>query len=502
MGKYLTFDVGTTAIKTCLFDGSLSMLEKVGIEYDLLTEGEKVELVPDTYWETMKKAVAKIGTKHDLSDIRAVCLTTQGETMIPVDRDGKVLHNAVVWLDGRAEKQGEEVSRVLFGMGEKALFKTTGLTEMNGYSPVAKLLWFKEEAPEIYSKTDKFLLLEDYLIYRLTGRMVSERSLLTSTGWFDIRKDQYWSELLMKLGLDEEKLPEALECGEKVGYVTAEAASETGIPGTACVVTGAMDQIAAAIGGGGLKKDIVTATIGTCMTMTAEISEESAFSDDAMTVYRGYKKGQYVLLPFANTAGVVFKWLKDTIFTEYAAECKKAGKDVYTELCRMAEEVPAGAGGVTLLPHFAGSTRPRNLPQSRGIFFGLEIGTDRKALVRATLEGIGNMIRENLDMLRNLGVSVSKMQFFGGGSKDRFWNQIIADISDVTLVKPREEECGSLGAAILAACGSGDKENVEEAQGLNPVIDTITPDPSMRETYDAAYERYQKLFDAAETLFQ
>lgn len=502
MGNYLTFDVGTTAIKTCLFDEALSILEKISIEYDLITKDEKVELVPGTYWETMKKALKKISEKHDLSGIRAICLTTQGETMIPVDENGKELSNAIVWLDDRAEKQGEEIRALLGEMEEKTFFRTTGLPELNGYTPLAKFLWLKEEQPEIYQKTYKLLLLEDYLIWRLTGRMVSEKSLLTSTGWFNIRKDCYWSELLKKLELDEKKLPEAYECGTPVSRVTGSVSEELGISPEAVVVTGAMDQIAAAIGGGGLKNDVVTATVGTAMVMTSAVPEENAFSDDAMTVYRGYKKGQFVLLPFTNTAGVVFKWLKDTVFTELAAECRENGKDIYTELCRMAAFVPAGANGVTLLPYFAGSTRPRNLPQAKGVFFGIDIGTDRKVLVRATLESIGNMIRENLDMLRSMGARVSKMQFFGGGSKDPVWNQIIADISNVTLVKPAEEECGSLGAAILASVGAGDSASVETAQDRNPAVATITPDPAMRKAYDEAYERYQKVFDAAETLFQ
>lgn len=501
MVEYLTFDVGTTAIKTCVFDEKLKMLSKYSDEYDLITQGDLVELDPESYWETIKKAVKRTAEKQDLSSLKAICLTTQGETMIPIDRGGNALSNAVVWLDQRAKKQAEKIQEVLDGMGEKVLFKTTGLPEMNGYTPLAKYLWFKEEKPEIYDKTDKLLLLEDYLIFRLTGKKVSEKSLLTSTAWFDIRRDCYWSELLQKLGLSEEKLPDALDCGKTVGPVSPASAKELGLPEDALVVTGAMDQIAAAIGGGGLKDNIVTATVGTAMVMTSAVPEKNAFQDDAMTVYRGFRKGQYVLLPFTNTAGVVFKWLKDTVFAEFAAACKDAGKDVYTELCEMARDVPPGANGVTLLPYFAGSTRPRNYPDAKGVFFGLQIGSDRKVLVRATLESIGNMIRENLEMLKGLGAEAEKVQFFGGGSKNPVWNQIIADISQVTLVKPEEEECGSLGAAILASCGIGASDSVETAQDCNPARLTIQPDPSMKEIYDRAYDRYQALFDKAGELF-
>ena len=509
MPGYMTFDVGTTAIKTCLFDESLKMLAKCTDEYDLITEGSHVELCPETYWQTIKNAVRRIGESHDLNDVKAICLTTQGETMIPVDKDKNALSNALVWLDDRAGREADAVNEALQRLaerknavsGQKLLFETTGLPEMNGYVPIAKFLWFKNEKPEIYEKTYKLLLLEDYLIMRLSGKLVSEKSLLTSTAWFDIRRDCYWSELLNELSLDEDKLPEALECGSTVGNITKEAAEELGIPVTVKVIAGAMDQIAAAIGGGGLRDGVVTATVGTAMVMTSSVPEENAFRDDAMTVYRGFKKGQFVLLPMTSTAGVVFKWLKDTVFAADAAECRKTGESIYDKLCDMAASVPAGANGVTLIPYFCGTSRPRNLPGSKGVFFGLDLGSGREVLVRATLEGIGNIIRENLDMLRDFGVKIESVRFFGGGSKNAVWNQIIADISDAKLVKPAEEECGSLGAAILAKYGAGDCESVESAQGCNPAVSEIIPDPLMRETYDKAYDRYQKLFDAVEVLF-
>lgn len=247
---------------------------------------------------------------------------------------------------------------------------------MNGYVPLAKFLWFKEEAPEIYEKTDKILLLEVCLIFRLTGKTVSEKSLLTSTAWFNIRKDKYWHELLEKLGLDEDRLPEACECGSVAGAVT---------------------------------KDIAA-------------------------------------------------------------------------LLGLSEDVKVVAG-------------------AKGVFFGLDIGSSREVLVRATLEGIGNMIRENLDMLRGLGADIKTVQFFGGGSKNAVWNQIIADISDVTLVKSAEEECGSLGCAILAACALGERDSVESAQDCNPAVTTVVPDESKKAVYDEAYGRYQKLFDAVQSLY-
>lgn len=492
MDKILTFDVGTTAIKTCVFDRELKLQAIRSDEYDLLTGGV-VELSPDTYWQTMCRAVAAIGKEVDLGSVRAICLTTQGETMIPVDESGTPLHNAVVWLDDRAKEQAEQISRAIT---PEELYRLTGVTDMNGFVPLAKLLWFKQAQPAIYGKAYKFLLLEDYLLHRLTGAFVTEKSLLTSTAWYDIRNDRYMTELLEKLELSEEKLPRILECGTEVGDLTGAACRELGLTSGVRVFAGAMDQIAAAIGGGGLKDGVVTATVGTAMVLTSAISAMDDCTDRTLIVYRGAKAGEYVLLPLGNTAGAVFKWYKDQCCALETAQCKQTGEDVYDRLCAMAAQSRPGANGVTLLPYFAGSMQPNLVPEAKGVFYGISLGTERKDMTRAVLESIGYMLRENLEMLQKFGKRPQKVHFFGGGAKNAFWNQIIADITGVELVLLEQSECGSLGAAMLASVAMGWYETLPQAQQKNTVRTVVQPNPSEKEAYDAGYSRYLNLLNA------
>lgn len=492
----LTFDVGTTAIKTTLFRRDLTPAASRTDEYDLLTENGRVELCPDTYLETMGRAVAALGKEQPLEQVQAICLTTQGETMIPVDKAGTPLHNAVVWLDDRAAAQAEGISRLL-DAGQ--LYRRTGVTDMNGFVPLAKLLWFRQEQPEIYGKTYKFLLLEDYLLLKLTGRFVTEKSLLTSTGWYDIRDDRYWTELLNELDLSEEKLPEILDCGSLVGTLTPGAAQTFGLNPQVQVFTGAMDQIAAAIGGGGLQDGVVTATVGTAMVLTAALDSMDECTDDRLIVYRGIRENQYVLLPLCNTAGAVFKWYKDQVCKDTAKVCKQTGEDVYDVLCREASRVPPGAQGVTCLPYFAGSLQPKLLPQAKGMFFGLDLTTDRNCMTRAVLESIGYMLRENLQMLESFGKRPQRVHFFGGGAKNPIWNQIIADITGTELVLLEQSECGSLGAAMLCSVSLGWYESVADAQKRNTVRQTVKPVPN--EAYEEGYCRYMRLLEAVSPLF-
>ena len=499
MDMILTFDVGTTAIKTCLFGRDLTPVAARTDEYDLCTENGCIELEPQTYWNTMCRAVEELGKKVSLDRVRAVCMTTQGETMIPVDAHGEPLHRAVVWLDDRAGAQAEQIAQTVTA---KELYHATGITDMNGFVPIAKLLWFRQERPEIYRAAHKFLLLEDYLLHRFTGRFATEKSLLTSTGWYDIRNDRYWSELLKKLDLDVGKLPELLDCGALAGQIAPEAASRLGLRGDVRIFVGAMDQIAAAIGGGGLQDGVVTATVGTAMVLTCAIPSMDTCAEDDLIVYRGVDAGQYVLLPLCNTAGAVFKWYKDQCSALEAVRAKEEGTDVYDVLCRQAQQVAPGAEGVTLLPYFAGSMQPNLLPEAKGVFYGLSLNADHKVMTRAVLESIGYMLRENLEMLERSGRRPTKVHFFGGGSKNPIWNQIIADITGVELVLLEQSECGSLGAAMLAAVSMGWYADLACAQQRNTVRQTVVPDPKLKPAYDKAYQQYQTLLSSMIPLFE
>lgn len=189
MHGYLTFDVGTTAVKSCLFDDDLRLLSIANEEYTLDTDaGGRVELDPERYWQAVCGGAAEALRRAQLppSAVSAICITTQGETLIPIGKDGRALRKAIVWLDERAKKQADTLS-ARFSSAE--FYHETGLPELNGFLPLAKLMWIRENEPEIYRQTEKFLLLEDYLLYRLTGQLAAEKTLASSTGWFSLQTD-------------------------------------------------------------------------------------------------------------------------------------------------------------------------------------------------------------------------------------------------------------------------------------------------------------------------
>ncbi len=499
METILTFDLGTTAIKTCLFNRDLRCVAIRTDEYTLSTDRGGVELDSHVYWDTLCRAVSELKDDILSLDVKAIGLTSQGETMIPVNREGTPLYRAVVWLDDRAKEQAAEIAGLVSG---KDLYYRTGVTDMNGFVPLAKLLWFKQMEPEIYQETYKFLLLEDFILNRLTGRFVSEKSLLTSTAYYDIRHDGYWEELLKELDLDVQKLPEIVDSGTYVGSLTKLAAEQLGLEGEIKVFSGAMDQVAAAIGGGGMQEGVVTATVGTAMVLTSSITSMDECTDESLIVYRGIRDHQYVIMPLCPTAGAVFKWYKDHCSALDAEKSKASGEDVYDRLCEEASSVFPGADGLTVLPYFAGSLQPHCFPDAKGVFFGIGLTTSHATMTRAVLESVGYMLRENLEMLQDFDLNLKRIHFFGGGAKNSIWNQIIADITGVELVLLEQSECGSLGAAILAAVSLGWYRSVQDAQKQNRIKEIVYPNPSLRETYGKAYRRYKRLFRTMIPLFK
>lgn len=503
MELILTFDLGTTSVKTCVFNKELSILGSSTLEYQLLTPAPGiVELPPEVYWDTICRGIADAAAdaKVELQDVRAISISTQGETMIPVGGDGKVLHNAIVWLDERAHAEAADICA---HFGAEEFYAHTGVPECTGYCPVSKLLWFKRNKPEIYDAAHKFLLLEDFVIQRLTGRFVTEKSLLCTTGYYDIMEDAYWDDMLDTMGLDREKLPEALECGTVAGHVLPEVTAQLGLSTGAVVITAAMDQTAAAVGAGNLVPGVVTETTGTAMCIGATADNPDMHHPARITVYRHIYPGKYLLLPVCMTAGMVFKWFKDSFCQEEARQAKEQGLSVYDLLGDQAGEVAPGANGLILLPYFTGVIQPDNDPNARGVFFGVGLDTKKPEFVRAIFEGIAYMLRENLTLIETVdGQKVTAVRSLGGGSRSEIWRQIKADVCGVQISSMSEAECTSLGAAILAAVALGWYGDAAEAARLgNSLASTLTPNAANRETYDRCFDRYQRVWQQCRPIF-
>ena len=488
MSYFLTFDVGTTAMKCILFDSKFNEVFCANKEYSIEARAQGLaEIDADTYFDTFRDCVDEIwraGVSPE--DVVTITFTTQGETLIPVDKEGRALCKAIVWLDTRAEAEAEVIQKKI-PAGE--MYRKTGLGGIDGALPAAKVMWLYNHQHELYAKTYKFLLLEDYLIFRLTGRFVSEKSLQSSTGWYDIIEDTFYLPMLDACSLHVEKLPEVLPCGSIVGTVQADVAVECGLSEKTIITTGAMDQISSAIGVGNVTEGMCTETTGTALVVGATTAKPIFDESNPITIYKHFDE-KYIYMPYSNTAGMTLKWFKDNIMPYAADEAKKRGISVYDVVTEKAATSPVGSKGVIMLPQLS----------EAGAFLGLSLATKTADLARSVLEGVAYMLRDIIEQVEAQGVLVEELYSLGGGSYSPLWCQIKADVCKKKIVCTDYAQTTSLGAAILGAVAVDEYASVEEALKVHKTTKKVfVPDESNFGAYDKAYNNYKtflKLYHA------
>lgn len=463
MKRLLGIDIGTTSLKACMFDENGNELASVTKAYTLITEGDRVEFPAERYFELFKEAYDELSAQ---GKIDALAIDTQGETMILLDREGNPLMNAIVWLDNRAEKEAKAIEEK-FGL--KDVYEITGQTEVPAGYPAPKVLWLKNNEPELFQKLDKIVLLEDYLLYRITGEFVCERSLYSSTLYLDIRTGEYWKEMLDFIGIDESYLPKLHESGVLVGTYNG-----------AAVCTGALDQISGFIGSGIVREGLVSEMTGTALAVCALSRTIPSYFEGIKVPAYYVAKDKYCLLMWAPTAGMVMEWYRKNFYQNAD----------YALINEEAEKVPFGSEGLTVSPNMRGSVMPENDPDLRGGVYGLDLRHTRAHFTRAIMESIACLLRQYLEYL---SIPVDEVVSIGGGAKSPLWRQIKADITGKKVVTLKNKETGCLGTAIYAGYGYGLYEDIDGAVKKLVETNTITEPKTDKPTADALYKRYLAL---------
>jgi len=495
-------DLGTTALKLALFDKKGAIIAVSTQEYSLLTpRTDHVEVAPHTYWQSFKAGLEdlRVKTQFKPEEIKALGFSAQGETLFFIDEDGNPLRNAIVWMDNRAQDEAEKLREKF---SDEVCFKVTGQVSFEPCWPASKILWVKKNEPDVYAKTAKFLLIEDFFIFKMTGKFVSEGSLLTSTTYWDINTKKYWPEMLEYIGISDDQLPQVMESGEIVGKLNALVADELGLSPETVICTGALDQAAGAIGVGNVKEGGFSENIGAALAVCVPVSEATFDPNRNMPLHYFIKKDMYMVHTF-TTGGMTLKWFRDVFAQTEKTMAELIDSDAYDLLSREASTIPPGSEGLTMLPHLTGSMAPDVNSKAKGVFYGFTLKHTRPHFVRAIMESIGYIIRRNIDALNNMGINVTELRSLGGGSKSAVWNQIKADITGKELITVGCEEAACLGAAILAGKAIGFFTSIDEAcEKMVKIHTKFKPNPDNKKLYDAGYEQYKKLFKDLEELFE
>lgn len=470
MNLVLSIDLGTSGCRSAVYDERLNMLacSKTGYPLVVLSESE-IEQSPDAWWDAVKLTVREAASKCDAKAIRAVSVSSQGISVVPVAADGAPLRDAISWLDSRATA---EANAFRDRFGEAELRKRTGLSVSPLYSAF-KILWMKRHWPEVMEKTRKLLLPMDYILLRLSGRYATNHTMACGTMLYDIAGRKWDDGLIEYAGVDKDSLPPIHRAGDDLGAVLPEVAGELGLGDDVRVAVGSQDQKCAAYGAGASER-IATASLGTASCIS-KLVPRLHFDESVRIPCFSYLDGDmWDLEGIVNTAGSALNWFRDAY----------AGDRSFEELDRLAEAA-GGPGAVTFYPYLAGSASP-HWAGGAGLFAGLTLNAGLGHSVRAVLEGVAYHIRENLDAMDRMGGATDELRLFGGGATSDLWCRIIADVVDRPVTRTKSQEAALAGAARLAFASIGVGTAPLETSGR------FDPEPRSAAKYADAYRTYER----------
>jgi xylulokinase len=485
-------DIGTTGCKAVAFSHEGKMLASAGREYPLLHPFVgAAELDPHQVWQYVRETLSQINSEVESDPVEALALSSQGESCVPLDRQGNPLANIVVTFDNRTIEQEEWWA---VNVGAKRIFSVTGMP-LHPMHTLSKMMWFRKHQPTVYERAWKFLCCEDYVIYRLTGKPALDHSLAGRTMAFDVTKREWSDEMIGLACVEKEKLAECFLSGTAIGEVTRDVADEIGFRRMVTVATGGHDQPCGALGSG-------VVTSGCAMNATGSNDcilpvMEEVFLDDKMLqsnycCYPHVFEDMYCSIGFNLTGGLLVRWYRDNFGTEAIERAREQGKDAYEILF---DEMGQEIRDLFILPHFVGSGTPYLDARSRGAIVGLTLDVTKEDIYRAIIDSINYEMKINIECLEDAGVRIEMMRAIGGGSKSEKWLQMKADVFGKPVYSLQVSEAASLGAAILAG------KSINVYSSLGEAVDLLVkpnrcfePNPHMTGQYEEKYQKYKALY--------
>jgi len=489
-------DLGTQSCRSIVFNEVGQMMAYAYKDYPLIhSKPTWIEQNPEDWWRavsfTMREALRK--EKIHPREIAGISIATQANTPTPVDDFGRPRRFAISWLDTRCKPQCSQMAEIL---SENRIYQITGQQLMSNFA-APKLMWIRKNEPEIFRNTKKFLLPEDFILYKLTGKFVTDLSLASFSLLFDIHKLKWSEEMLDMVGISSDLLPELHPSGTVIGEVGEGASKETGLKKGTPVVAGGHDQCCAAIGAGVVHPGYALCSTGTACAIMSIQNRPILDPGRRLICYVHAVPNRWILLGALSTAGIVLRWFRDEFCSVEVDMANKLGMDPYDILMRKAEAVEPGAEGVIVLPYFSGAFTPRMNDKARGVIFGLTLHHGKQHLVRALIEAVAFEIRCNLEVMEELGSSIKEIRLVGGAAKSPLWRQVKADVTGKPVLSPNIKEAGSLGAAILAGVGTGIYRDIDEGvRQAMTISERHEPREELYERYTCLYGIYNKVYDS------
>ena len=501
MAYLIGVDLGTSGTKTVLFAEDGSVVASCTIEYPLYQpQNGWAEQDPLDWWNavcgTTKAVIAKAGISA--SEIKGVGLSGQMHGLVMLDKSGNVLRKSIIWCDQRTAKECDEITQKV---GAENLIKITANPALTGFT-ASKIMWVKNNEPEIYEKCAHILLPKDFIRYKLTGEFATEVSDASGMQLLDVPNRKWSEQVLDALQIDKALLGKVYESPEITGKITKAASDLSGLAEGTVVVGGAGDNAAAAVGTGTVLDGKAFTTIGTSGVVFAHTSKLSIDPKGRVHTFCCAVPGAWHVMGVTQGAGLSLKWFRDNFCHEEMIAAAGMKKDPYFLMDKQAEEIPIGSDRLLYLPYLMGERTPHLDPNCRGVFFGLSAMHTRQHLLRAVMEGVTFSQRDSVEVLREMGVSINEMLACGGGGSSALWRQMLADVYGCPVKTVVSKEGPALGVGILAGAGTGVYSSVQD--GCAAVIKTNPPQNPISQNsveYEKFYNVYRALYPALKNNF-
>lgn len=488
-------DIGSTGAKITVMEKDGRTLHAGYRDYPVARNAVAHEVNAADIWKVVRQLLRDAAAA--VPELTAVGVISFGESFVLLDGEGKVLFPSMIYSDPRGEKEADILREKL---GDDRICKVAGTASYPMYS-LPKLMWIKENRPEIFAAAKYVCLIEDYLVFMLTGRRLIDYSLAARTMGFDIEAKQWSREIFAAAGIDPAMFSEPVPTGTDAGCIRADVAAELGLSDQLRVAVCCHDQVAAAVGSDVMRPGMATDGAGTVQCITpvfSPIPENRSLQDNHYAVIPFLRDHTYCSYAFSFTGGSLIKWFTDHFAAHSKWEAEKEGISVYRYLELQMKDEPTG---ILVLPHFAGAGTPYMDTGSKGVFVGMDLTNTPADIFRAIMEGITYEMRLNIEKLAEAGIHIQALNATGGCAKSKLWLQMKADILGVPVTRMSVDEAGTIGGIMLTGVATGLYANLEEAaKALVRPVEVYKPRREMHGRYEKHYMRYRGLYASVRPL--
>jgi xylulokinase len=494
-------DLGTSGVKVILIDTEGRSIYTATESYDMIhPQNGWAEQNPEDWWTATSLCIKKalIGTSLEGNLIGGIGLTGQMHGLVMLDENNEIIRPAIIWCDQRSEKECNEITHIV---GKERLIEITANPALAGFT-ASKIMWVKNNEPDLFAKCRHILLPKDYIRFKLTGQYATDVSDASGMQLLDV-KNRCWSkEILNLLEIDESLLGEVFESPDITGEITLQASEQTGLAIGIRVVAGAGDNAAAAVGTGVVTDKTAFTTIGTSGVVFAHTGEYKLDPLGRVHTFCCAVPGAWHIMGVTQAAGLSLKWYWENFCENLKIQTELKGINQYAMMESLAQDVPIGANRLLYLPYLMGERTPHLDSNCRGVFCGLSTVHSNAEMIRAVFEGVTYSLKDCYEILKEMDVRIDSMIASGGGGTSRFWRQMMADVFGCSVVKISNDQGPAYGAALLAGVGTGVYGSVEEAcmQTINAdeYCDSSTDN---HQRYLQVYREYQKVYPALKDVF-